>query len=128
MVVYGTMASATVAVTLIVLGAGMFFIGMVLPVLTEFQIGTSGFSAKLRDRDTDFRATIDPHTEELTQVATLLAGSEKAGEALLERALVDTYMRWREAKREGAAGAVRKSLEDLATVAGQVASGTEAVR
>lgn len=50
MVAYGAFGvrSDTVAVALIAIGSGMFFVGIFLPVLTEFQIGPGGFSAKLR--------------------------------------------------------------------------------
>ena len=78
-----------VAVALIVVGAGMFFIGMLLPTLTEFQIGPGGFSAKLRERDEEIQATLDPDSDRLLQIATQLAGSQKDGEQLLERALVE---------------------------------------
>jgi hypothetical protein len=39
----------TVSVTLIVIGAGMFFIGALIPTLTEFQVGPTGF-AKMSGR------------------------------------------------------------------------------
>ncbi len=109
-----------VAVALIVVGAGMFFIGMILPTLAEFQIGVKGFSGKLRERDREFQATLDPDAERLMQTAIDLAGNPEAGKELLERALVDTYMRWRQAKRDGAADAVRGQLEELARGMGKV--------
>lgn len=104
----------TVSVTLIVVGAGMFFIGVLLPTLTEFQVGTSGFSAKLRERNEEVRTAIDPHSEELLRTAALIAGSPEKGRELLDQALIETYMRWQQAKREGPADAVRKRLDDLA--------------
>lgn len=116
MVAYGAFSglSDTVAVALIAIGSGMFFVGIFLPVLTEFQIGPSGFSGKLRERDQEVQATLEPHTNSLTLAAAALAGSPDAGRELLERALVETYLGWQEAKREGPAEAVIKRLENLA--------------
>ena len=96
---FGGLDSDTVAIALIAIGSGMFFVGIFLPVLSEFQIGPGGFSGKLRERDQEVQA---------------LAGSPEAGRELLERALVETYMGWQEAKREGPAEAVIQRLESLA--------------
>ena len=106
-------AATPVSVALIVIGAGMFFIGMLLPTLTEFQIGPTGFSAKLRQRDEEVQATLNPESEGLLKIAVQLAGGEKSGAELLERALIETYMRWSQAKDEGPAEAVREQLFDL---------------
>jgi hypothetical protein len=116
MVAYGAFGglSDTVAVALIAIGSGMFFVGIFLPVLSEFQIGPGGFSGKLRDRDREVQATLEPHTNSLTLAAAALAGSPDAGRELLERALVETYLGWQEAKREGPVEAVIKRLENLA--------------
>jgi hypothetical protein len=116
MVVFGAAAglSDTVAVALIAIGSGMFFIGIFLPVLTEFQIGPGGFSAKLRERDHEVRATLEPHTDGLMRAAAALTGDPVAGKELLERALLETYLGWQDAKREGPAEAVIKRLEHLA--------------
>jgi hypothetical protein len=116
MVAFGAVAGLadTVAIALIVVGSGMFFVGIFLPVLTEFQIGPGGFSAKLRERDREVQTTLEPHTESLMQTAALLAGSAEAGRELLDRALVETYLRWQQAKREGPTDAVIKHLGDLA--------------
>jgi len=116
MVAYGAFGglSDTVAIALIAIGSGMFFVGIFLPVLSEFQIGPGGFSGKLRERDQEVQATLEPHTSSLTLAAAALAGSPDAGRELLERALVETYLGWQDAKREGPAEAVIKRLENLA--------------
>jgi hypothetical protein len=116
MVAYGAFGGLhePVAVALIAIGSGMFFVGIFLPVLSEFQIGPGGFSGKLRERDQEVQATLEPHTNSLTLAAAALAGSPEAGRELLERALVETYLGWQEAKREGPAEAVIKRLENLA--------------
>lgn len=114
MVVCGTAFTGlgdAVAVALIVVGSGMFFIGMLLPTLTEFQIGPGGFSAKLRERDREIQATLRPDSENLLQTAIQLAGSPESGEELLERALIETYLRWPRAKLEGPTETVRGYLE-----------------
>jgi hypothetical protein len=104
----------TVAIALIVVGSGMFFVGIFLPVLTEFQIGPGGFSAKLRERDHEVQTTLEPHTESLMRTAALLAGDAEAGRQLLDQALIETYVRWQQAKHEGPEEAVLRHLGDLA--------------
>jgi hypothetical protein len=106
-----------VSVPLIVVGSGMFFVGMVMPALTEFQIGPTGFSAKLRERDLDFQAALGPETEQLVRTGTWLAGDPMAGRHLAERALVETYMRWPQESGAAAANptnAVRERMVELA--------------
>lgn len=106
-----------VSIPLIVVGSGMFFIGMVMPALTEFQIGPTGFSATLRERDLDFQAVLGPEAEQLVRTGTWLAGNPMAGRDLAERALAETYMRW--PQETGAApasptNAVRERMVELA--------------
>jgi hypothetical protein len=105
-------------VALVVVGAGMFFIGTVMPTLTEFQIGPGGFSAKLRERDADFEAVIGPDAEQLTRLGTWLAGGPAAGRDLAERALIETYMRWPRERADNPANAVRERMVELAPPAG----------
>jgi hypothetical protein len=125
MMAYGALSglASTVAVALIVLGSGMLFISVLLPTLTEFQIGPSGFSAKLRERDQEIKATLDPESEGLLRTATALAGNPEAGRELLDQALVETYMRWQKAKRDGPADTVRKHLGDLAATSAEASGG-----
>jgi hypothetical protein len=106
-----------VSLPLIVVGSGMFFIGMVMPTLTEFQVGPTGFSAKLRDRALDFRTVLGPEAEQLVRTGTWLAGDPAAGRDLAERALVETYMRWPKGSVAGAGdptNAVRERMVELA--------------
>lgn len=116
MVAFGVAAGLTdtVSVALIAIGSGMFFVGIFLPVLTEFEIGATGFKAKLRDRDNEVRATLEPHTQTLLHAAEALAGNPQAGKELLEHALVETYLGWQQAKRDGPAEAVIQRIENLA--------------
>jgi hypothetical protein len=126
MAIYGMFSglAGSVAVALIVLGSGMFFISMLLPTLTEFQIGPSGFSAKLRERDQEVKATLEPESESLLRTATELAGNPEAGRELLDKALVETYMRWQQAKQDGPADTVRKHLGDLAAAPANASGST----
>lgn len=116
MVAFGAFAisSDSVSVAMIAIGSGMFFVGIFLPALTEFQIGPGGFSAKLRERDEEIQATLEPHAEGLMRAAALLAGDPEAGRKMLEQALVETYLGWQQAKQEGPAEAVIRRLEQLA--------------
>jgi hypothetical protein len=131
MVAFGAFAisSDSISVALITIGSGMFFVGIFLPALTEFQIGPGGFSAKLRERDEEIQATLEPHTEGLMRAASLLAGDPEAGRKMLEQALVETYLGWQRAKQEGPAEAVIRRLEQLApaSVADAVAAPGEPV-
>jgi hypothetical protein len=106
--------SDPISVALIALGAGMFFIGMVLPTLSEFQVGPGGFSAKLRKRDEEIRASLGPEAQDLTRLGTWLTGSPEAGKELVEQALVETYMRWPREGSKDPAEAVRTRLVELA--------------
>lgn len=127
MVGFGTFShrAEAISVALIAIGAGMFFIGLLLPTLTEFQIGPGGFSGKLRERDREVQAALEPHSEGLLRTAVTIAGSPEKGRELLDQALIETYMQWQRAKREGPADAVLKRLGDLAPAeASSSASGT----
>jgi hypothetical protein len=125
MAIYGMFSglAGSVAVALIVLGSGMFFISMLLPTLTEFQIGPGGFSAKLRERDQEIKATLEPESASLLRTATELAGNPEAGKELLDKALVETYMRWQQAKQEGPANTVRRHLDNLAPAPAEAVEG-----
>lgn len=98
---------------LIVLGSGMFFIGMVMPTLTEFEVGPTGFSAKLRERGVDFLASLGPEADQLIRTGTWLAGGPEAGRSLAERALIETYVRWPPGSVD-LATAVRERMVELA--------------
>lgn len=115
MVVVGVfLKQETVSVTLIVIGAGMFFIGALIPILTEFQVGPAGFSAKLRERDDDFHTVLGPEADQLARTATWLAGGPEAGRDLVERALIETYMRWPLERADDPADAVRERMVEMA--------------
>jgi DNA-directed RNA polymerase specialized sigma24 family protein len=108
----------SVSIALVVIGAGMFFIGTMMPTLSEFQVGPTGFSAKLRERDEDFQAIFGPNADQLARIGTWLAGSPQAGKDLAERALVETYMRWPQEQADPA-DAVRERMVALAPPAQQ---------
>lgn len=103
----------SVSIALVVIGAGMFFIGTMMPTLSEFQVGPTGFSAKLRERDEDFQAIFGPNADQLARIGTWLSGSPQAGKELAERALVETYMRWPQEQGDPT-DAVRERMVELA--------------
>jgi hypothetical protein len=92
----------------------MFFIGALAPTLSEFQVGPAGFSAKLRERDRDFTSVLGPEAESLTRIGTWLTGNPDAGRELVERALIETYMRWPQDRAGNPVDAVRERMVDLA--------------
>jgi DNA-directed RNA polymerase specialized sigma24 family protein len=104
----------SVSIALVVIGAGMFFIGTMMPTLSEFQVGPTGFSAKLRERDQEFQAVFGPNADQLARIGTWLAGSPEAGKELVERALVETYMRWPQSQHTDPADAVRQRMVEMA--------------
>lgn len=109
-----------VSLALIVIGAGMFFIGAILPTLSEFQVGPTGFSATLRERELDFQAVLGSEADQLTKTGAWLAGSSEAGKELLERALAETYLRWPEERNHNPADAVRERMVEMAPPASAV--------
>jgi DNA-directed RNA polymerase specialized sigma24 family protein len=90
----------TVALALIVIGAGEVTMGAVLPRLSELEIGPTKFSAKLRDRDAEFRPIYEQEAERLTRLAALVSEAE-AAPRLTEQALAKTYAALPTARTEG---------------------------
>lgn len=113
-----------ISLALIAIGSGMFFIGMILPTLSEFEIGVTSFRGKLRKRDEEVKSSLDPHAEGLLNAAIARAGSESAGKELLEKAVVDAYMQWSKVRSEGSAGAVHEIITGQAG-SGEVAASTQ---
>ena len=102
--------AGSVAVALIVLGSGMIFVSMLLPTLTEFQIGPSGFSAKLRERDQEVEATLEPESgEPAAHRRRRWPGAPRRAGSRLDKALVETCMRWQQAKQDGPADTVAQA-------------------
>jgi hypothetical protein len=127
MVAFGAAAgtSDSVAIAMIAIGSGMFFIGIFLPVLTEFEVSATGFKGKLRERDEEVRTSLEPHADGLLDVAAALTGDQHAAKQLFEKAVLETYLAWQDAKREGPAEAVSRRLEDLAPSFSTVSSPPE---
>lgn len=119
-----TNVGAAISLALIVIGSGMFFIGMILPMLSEFEIGVTSFRGKLRKRDEEVKSSLGPHAEGLLHAAIARAGSEGAGKELFEKAVVDAYMQWSKVRSEGPAGAVREFIAGQAG-SGEVAPSTQ---
>lgn len=85
---FATGLAEAIAIALIVVGAGMFVLALLLPAVSEFEIGPGGFSAKLRERE----ARLQPEGDRLSQLAGLLAGGPAEAEELLRRAIAETYL------------------------------------
>lgn len=85
---FATGLAEAIAIALIVVGAGMFVLALLLPAVSEFEIGPGGFSAKLRERE----ARLKPEGDRLSQLAGLLAGGPAEAEELLRRAIAETYL------------------------------------
>jgi hypothetical protein len=92
-----------IAIALIVVGAGLFMLALLLPVVSEFEIGPGGFSAKLTRRE----QALQGEGDRLAQLAGLLAGGEAEAEDLLRRAIAEAYL----AREDPAEVARRKLVE-----------------
>ena len=84
--VVSTGAATEVAVALIVVGAGLFTAGVVLPQLVTLKVGPGGFEATLRQA-AEVEAAVHPREERLAHLATWLQGDPEAGRRALEEAL-----------------------------------------
>jgi DNA-directed RNA polymerase specialized sigma24 family protein len=92
----GIIATGTpkeIGVTLIVIGAGLFTVGVTLPLLRGFKVSASGFEATLRERDAAFEASVRPRQDELLHLAAWLSADPEAAPRLLEAALAHAYAR-----------------------------------
>lgn len=81
-----TGAATEVAVALIVVGAGLFTAGVVLPQLVTLKVGPGGFEATLRQA-AEVEEAVRPREERLAHLATWLQGDPEAGRRALEEAL-----------------------------------------
>ncbi len=95
--------AGTLATLLVVAGVGLVTLGVLLPLVTEFELNTSGFKFKqaLERRDTELEPFLDERQQQrLGNLAGLLTGDLHAGPALVEDALVRAYARWSQVPRE----------------------------
>jgi hypothetical protein len=77
-----------IAIASIVVGAGLFTVALLLPYLSNFQIGPSGISGTLDHREEVLRRESD----RLAQLAGLLDGGQAEAEELLKRAIAEAYL------------------------------------
>jgi hypothetical protein len=80
-----------VGVALIVVGAGLFTVGVTLPLLSGFKVSAGGFEATLRERDVAFRTAVAPEEQRMLQLAALLGTDPSAAPRILEQALARAY-------------------------------------
>src|SRR5436190_12825580 len=109
--IFDTSLQTGVALGLIVVGAGMFMIGAMLPIVSEFEIGPKGFSAKLRDRDGEVQVALGPESERIAHLAAWLAGGPEAGRELAEQAVAGTYANWPKERDEAIQAVIRRLVE-----------------
>jgi hypothetical protein len=109
-------------VGLIVVGSGIFLVGVLLPLVTEFQIGPGGFSAKLRERDREFQSAVSPQAHNLETLAVALAGDPTEGRQLAEKALAGSYGDWTRAESADPVEEARRRLVAMAPEAPPQAS------
>lgn len=80
-----------VAIALIAIGAGQVTMGVLLPRLSEFEIGPGGLKAKLRERDAEVTPIIEQDGERLGRLAAFLAASPADAPQVAQEALAETY-------------------------------------
>jgi hypothetical protein len=80
----------TKATAMVVMGVGTLFTAILLPKLSEFQLGPGGFRTKLNAQDAPSVAPLDTDPETLSRFATLVSGDPILARSLVEEALVWT--------------------------------------
>jgi DNA-directed RNA polymerase specialized sigma24 family protein len=107
-----------VIVTVLVLaGAGMLPIGVLLPRLSELEIGPAGFRTKLTDDDTEFRPIFNAEAPRLNRFAKFMCGNASLARELVEEALARTREQQRAIPRaDRGVVALRTLIELLETV------------
>jgi hypothetical protein len=89
------------SVALVVPGIGIAVLALLLPVVTEADVGPGGFKLKTQtaQRDATFTPFLSEELAEFTDFAALLSGDADAAPALVNRALAKTYAIWDEIPR-----------------------------
>lgn len=96
--VVGGYVETTVGLVLIAAGAGLLLLAVVLPAVTEVELGfPAGVKvvAAARQRENQLRAALTDHRGDLELCARLLSGDPEAGPRLLEAAWAQATVRWR---------------------------------
>jgi DNA-directed RNA polymerase specialized sigma24 family protein len=78
---------AAVATTLIVVGAGQMSVGLLLPRLTEFEIGPGGVKTKMDTETTRPRMLFEAEANRLNRFAYLMCGDRAQAREIVELAL-----------------------------------------
>ncbi len=94
----GAFVETTVGLVLIAAGAGLLLLAVVLPAVTEVELGfPAGVKvvAAARQRENQLRAALTDHRGDLELCARLLSGDPEAGPRLLEAAWAQATVRWR---------------------------------
>jgi DNA-directed RNA polymerase specialized sigma24 family protein len=89
-------------ISLVVVGSGILCLGVLLPVVQEAQIGTSGFkfTAMLPERETDFAPFVESQRDTLQRLAFLVTGDSARAIEVVEDTLTHAYGQWSFVARE----------------------------
>jgi DNA-directed RNA polymerase specialized sigma24 family protein len=97
-------SQAVTATTLIVLGAAQVAVGLLLPRLTEFEIGPAGLKTKIRPAEQAVALSVAGEASRLNRFARLMCGNAEQARELVEEALVRT-------RRSGVRGRERDAIQ-----------------
>lgn len=109
----------TVASVLILLGAAELAIGLLLPRLSELEIGPSGFKTKLASSDDEFRVVFNAEAPRLERFAKLVCGDATLARELVEEALVRTREQQRHVARSERGALALRTLTELLETASE---------
>jgi DNA-directed RNA polymerase specialized sigma24 family protein len=109
----------TIASILILLGAGELAVGLLLPRLSELEIGPSGFKTKLASSDDEFRLVFNAEAPRLERFAKLMCGDAALARELVEEALARTREQQRHVARIERGALALRTLTELLDTAGE---------
>jgi DNA-directed RNA polymerase specialized sigma24 family protein len=109
----------TIASVLILLGAAELAIGLLLPRLSELEIGPSGFKTKLASSDDEFRLIFNAEAPRLERFAKLMCGDAALARELVEEALARTREQQHHVARSDRGAFALQTLIDLLETAGE---------
>lgn len=96
----------------VVLGVGVACVSLLLPRLSEFELGPKGFRTKLNPEAAS-GLTLDGDAGELTRFAALVSGDPATGRDLVEEAVARTTRQRRGAKSEARTALILQTLLQL---------------
>jgi DNA-directed RNA polymerase specialized sigma24 family protein len=118
-VLYDGPQKDAIASVLILLGAGELAVGLLLPRLTELEVGPGGFKTKLASNDDEFRIVFNAEAPRLERFAKLMCGDAALARELVEEALARTREQQRHVARSGRGALALRTLTELLETAGE---------